>query len=76
MNYSNPSIYDAVGFQKKSNVYQIKMQIKVRRNEKFDDVNRNNVNRGYVNRRITVLDMRPQLKHQVRQLEQNIASAI
>ena len=30
------------------------MQIEVRGNKKFDDVNRNNVNRGDINRSITV----------------------
>ena len=36
-------------------VNRMTTQIEVRGNKKFDDVNRNNGNRGDVNRRITVL---------------------
>ena len=39
---------------KEFNVNRMTTQIEVRWNKKFDDVNRNNVNRGDVNRRITV----------------------
>ena len=39
---------------KKGDVNRMTTQIEVRGNIKFDDVNRNNVNRGDVNRRITV----------------------
>ena len=40
--------------KKKSQVWQMTMQIEVRGNKKFDNANRNNVNQGNVNRRITV----------------------
>ena len=39
---------------KKGYVNRMTTQIKVGGNQKFDDINRNNVNRGNVNRRITV----------------------
>ena len=39
---------------KKGYVNRMTTQIEVRANKKFDDVNQNNVNRGDVNRRITV----------------------
>ena len=39
---------------KKGDVNRMTTQLEVRGNKRFDDVSRNNVNRGYVNRRITV----------------------
>ena len=52
--YSNPLIYGAID-SKKAEVNRVTMQIEVRANKKFGDLNRNNVNRGYVNQGITVL---------------------
>ena len=40
--------------KKKGNVNRITTKIQVKGNQKLDDVNRNNFNRGDVNRRITV----------------------
>ena len=39
---------------KEGDVNRLTTQIEVRENKKFEDVNQNNVNLGYVNRKITV----------------------
>ena len=44
---------------KKSEINRMVTQIEVRENKQFYDVNRNNVNRGYVNRRITIPHTQP-----------------
>ena len=54
-NLHRHSIYVAVSSKKKKDVCRMTLQIEIiRGNKKFDDINQSNVNRGYVNRRITV----------------------